>query len=306
MSDQIDKNLTTEREREREYEFLLMDRSQKIQSIVNKYGEENFYVSFSGGKDSTVLSWLVDYALPDNKIPRVFADTGIELKMVRDFALSKVTTDERFVAIKPSVPITAMLKEEGYPFKSKAHAKWVWQYQTKGMRQPIHNYLHDDQRDKDLYRPCPKILRYQFTPEFNLKVSDHCCLKMKEEPLMKWQKEHHKTTAIVGVMREEGGRRQKSACLMFSGKKLKSFQPMVVVTKDWEDWLIDKYDIDICPIYKPPYNFERTGCKGCPFALHLQNELDVLEKYFPKERKQAETIWKPVYDEYRRIHYRLK
>lgn len=93
---------------------------------------------------------------------------------------------------------------------------------------------------------------------------------------------------------------------MFSGKKLKSFQPMVVVTKDWEDWLIDEYDIDICPIYKPPYNFERTGCKGCPFALHLQNELDVLEKYFPKERKQAETIWKPVYDEYRRIHYRLK
>lgn len=42
------------------------------------------------------------------------------------------------------------------------------------------------------------------------------------------------------------------------------------------------------------------------FNIHLQKELDVLEKYFPTERKQCEIIWKPVYDEYRRIGYRLK
>lgn len=36
-------------------EFLLQDRLQKIRQIINKYGEENFYISFSGGKDSTVL-----------------------------------------------------------------------------------------------------------------------------------------------------------------------------------------------------------------------------------------------------------
>ena len=32
----------------------------------------------------------------------------------------------------------------------------------------------------------------------------------------------------------------------------------------------------------------------------------MLEKFFPSERKQCEMIWKPVYDEYRRINYRLK
>ena len=69
---------------------------------------------------------------------------------------------------------------------------------------------------------------------------------------------------------------------------------------------LSEYNIDICDIYKPPYNFVRTGCKGCPFALNLQEELDTLEKYFPNERKQCEIIWKPVYDEYRRIGYRLK
>ena len=68
-----------------EEEFLLIDRLQKIESTINRYGEENFYISFSGGKDSTVLSALIDLALPNNKIPRVYANTGIELNMVRDY-----------------------------------------------------------------------------------------------------------------------------------------------------------------------------------------------------------------------------
>ena len=56
-------------------EFLLQDRIQKIQQVINQYGEDNFAISFSGGKDSTVLSALIDIALPDNKIPRLYANT---------------------------------------------------------------------------------------------------------------------------------------------------------------------------------------------------------------------------------------
>ena len=66
-------------------EFILEDRLQKIRQVIGKYGEENFYVSFSGGKDSTVLSALIDMALPGNKIPRVFSNTGIEYKLILDF-----------------------------------------------------------------------------------------------------------------------------------------------------------------------------------------------------------------------------
>ena len=66
-------------------EFLLMDRIQKIKQIIKQYGKENFYISFSGGKDSTVLSALVDMALPDNTIPRVYANTGIEYRLIVDF-----------------------------------------------------------------------------------------------------------------------------------------------------------------------------------------------------------------------------
>lgn len=107
-------------------------------------------------------------------------------------------------------------------------------------------------------------------------------------------------------MREEGGRRMDAQCLIFCNNKLRAFQPLAPMSKEWEEWFIDNYNVKICDIYNPPYNFTRTGCKGCPFALHLQDELDTLEKFFPNERKQCEYIWKPVYEEYRRIGYRLK
>ena len=70
--------------------------------------------------------------------------------------------------------------------------------------------------------------------------------------------------------------------------------------------LIKKYDIKLPEVYYPPFNFDRTGCKGCPFNIQIQHELDIMDKLLPQERKQCEIIWKPVYDEYRRIGYRLK
>lgn len=290
-------------------EFLLQDRIQKIQQIIGKYCEDNFYLSLSGGKDSTVLSWLVDKALPDNKIPRVFADTGIELNMIRDFVLDMQKHDDRIVIIKPTVPIKTMLETEGYPFKSKAHSHIVDIYNRNGMDCiTVSRYLGERDGYGTRYC-CPKILRYQFTGKFkeHLKTSDKCCLRMKEEPLDRWEKENNKSCRILGIMPSEGGRRSTTKCLAFKNNgKVLSFHPLSPVTKEWEDWLINTYNIKICDIYKPPYNFERTGCKGCPFAINLQHELDVLQQYFPNERKQCERIWKPVYDEYRRLGYRLR
>lgn len=286
-------------------EFLLQDRIQKIQQIITKYGEDYFYISFSGGKDSTVLSALIDMAIPDNKIPRVYANTGIELNMIRDFVINLSKSDERIVIIKPSVPIKPMLEKEGYPFKSKIHSHCVHLYQTDPSQKMWQGYT-GKRPDHWHTTTCPKILNYQFTENNKLKISDMCCVKLKEEPILNWAKKNKKEVAIIGIMQDEGGRRTKSTCLQFSGKKLKKFQPLVPITKEWEEWFIKKYNVEICDIYKPPYNFERTGCKGCPFGIPLQKELETLEKYFPDERKQCEIIWKPVYDEYRRLNYRLK
>lgn len=292
--------------------FLLQDRLQKIRQIIRKYGEENFYLSFSGGKDSTVLSALLDMAIPENKISRVYANTGIEYRLILDFVEREREKPHSWelVILKPETPIKPTLEEVGYPFKSKYHSKLLATYQRSGDSESINVYLDRKEprsgKKKFSEHLCPKCLKYQFTEEFDIKISAKCCDKMKKEPLKKWGKENHKAYAIIGIMPSEGGQRETAQCLAFNGDKLKAFQPLVPVTKDWEEWFIEKYNIDICDIYKPPYNFHRTGCKGCPFAINLQKELDTLEDFFPAERKQCEFIWKPVYEEYRRIGYRLR
>ena len=226
-------------------EFILMDRLQKIKQIINQYGEENFYLSFSGGKDSTILSALVDMALPNNQIPRVYANTGIDLNIVRDFVFNVAKSDDRFFIIKPSVPIKTMLERDGYPFKSKIHSKCVNLYQ----RDPDKNMWKGYTGQRPEYwhtRTCPQKLMYQFTEENKLRISDICCVKMKEEPLIKWAKDNKRNIAIIGIMKEEGGRRTQSTCLQFSGKNLKKFQPLVAITKEWENWFIKEYEINIC------------------------------------------------------------
>ena len=290
-------------------EFLLQDRLQKIRQIINKYGEENFYISFSGGKDSTVLSALVDMAVPENKIPRVYANTGIEYRLIIEFVQRERNREHAWelVMLKPSVPIKPMLEKEGYPFKSKQHSHILDIYRRHGFNCiSVPRYLGSREGYGDRYR-CPKLLQYQFSDEFKLKVSDKCCLRMKEEPLNNWAKQNNKNCRILGIMPSEGGRRSTTKCLAFRNNgKIISFHPLAPVTKAWENWFISKYNIAISDIYKDPYNRERTGCKGCPFAIDLQEELDMLEKFFPEERKQCEIIWKPVYDEYRRLGYRLR
>ena len=128
-------------------QLILFDRVNVIKDTINKYGEQNFYLSFSGGKDSTILHYLLDMALPNNKIPRVFIDTGIEYVAIRDFVKELAKNDERIEIIKPTKPIIQTLQKVGYPFKSKQHSHNVMLYQTHNkksfdkVRQTIDNDL---------------------------------------------------------------------------------------------------------------------------------------------------------------------
>lgn len=282
--------------------FWLDDRIQKIQSVIERYGEDKFYISYSGGRDSTVLHYLVDEALPGNRIPRVYCNTGIEYGEMVKYVKALREQDDRIKVITPGVNIQQMLRTYGYPFKSKIHSDFVRQYQRGGtQRKSIDRYL-DGHKGRFA---CPDVLRYQFTPEFTLPVSDKCCLMLKEKPLHQWAKQHEKPWVILGLMAEEGGRRTSVKCLAF-GKAQNSFSPLAVMSGSWEDWYVRTRGIRLCPLYYPPYGFERTGCKGCPFALGLQQELDMMAEHFPAERRQCELVWKPVYAEYRRLGYRLR
>lgn len=290
-----------------DFDFLLSDRLQKIRQMNEMYNlEKNAYISFSGGKDSTVLSVLFDMAF-NNSIPRVYIDTGIDYKAITDFVRSAKQKDNRIQIIKPSQNIRQVLESFGYPFKSKEHSQKVALYQKSGMTKTIVNYL--GQGDKKSFL-CPEKLRYNFSQSFGLKVSDKCCYKLKKEPAEKWGKENNRPITITGIRQDEGGlRKSVTSCAVFfddACKHLHKFHPLLVVDDDFIDEFIKRYNVELCALYYPPYNFKRTGCKGCPYSVDLQRQLDTMTVYLPAEKKQCELIWSKVYREYRRIGYRLE
>lgn len=282
-------------------ELLLFDRLGVIKTIIEKEGGEKFYISFSGGKDSTILHHLLDEALPNNTIPRVYIDTGIEYDSVRKFVKELQASDPRIVIIKPSVPIKAMLEKEGYPFKSKEHSHKVGLYQHGSRCLSVMNY-----KNGNTMMSCPKCLLCQYEADYPLQLSANCCKRLKKDPVRKWEKQNQRFVAITGMRKQEGGERTSLSCVL-TGKdgKIKRFHPLAVVSEEWENWYIEQRGIKLCELYYPPYNFRRTGCKGCPYALDLQEQLTLMQLYLPNERKQCEIIWGKVYAEYRRLNYRL-
>src|SRR5574344_2483056 len=59
----------------------------RIKQWVESFSEDEVYVSFSGGKDSTVLLDLVRKIYP--KVEAVYVDTGLEYPEIRRFLKSK-------------------------------------------------------------------------------------------------------------------------------------------------------------------------------------------------------------------------
>ena len=82
-------------------------------------------VSFSGGKDSTVLLDLARRAFPD--IPAVFVDTGLEYPEIREF----VKTVPNVTWLRPEMPFSKVISEYGYPVVSKDVARRI-RYAKRG------------------------------------------------------------------------------------------------------------------------------------------------------------------------------
>ena len=86
----------------------------RIREWVNTYGVDGVYVSFSGGKDSTVLLDLVRQEYPE--VPAVFVDTGLEYPEIREFVRSY---GDRVTWLKPKMNFRQVIDKYGYPIFSK-------------------------------------------------------------------------------------------------------------------------------------------------------------------------------------------
>ena len=104
-------------------EIKIMKTQARIREWVQHFGLEDVYVSFSGGKDSTVLLDIARKVYP--KIEAVFIDTGLEYPEIREF----VKTFDNVVWLHPKMNFYQVIKKYGYPLISKevseciAHAK---------------------------------------------------------------------------------------------------------------------------------------------------------------------------------------
>lgn len=297
-----------------DFELTLFDRLEMIRSILKEKSSDECYISFSGGKDSTVLHHMIDEALPDNQFRRVYCDTGIEYFAIRDFVKEMQEQDSRFEIIYPAKNIKQMLEDDGYPFKSKFHSELVHSYQLnlkKGKEPPryVKEYISRTSTHTD--RICPKKLLYQFTPEFDLKIDKKCCHRLKKEPFRKYEKETGRKLRVLGLRQQEGGVRSfhlysGSGGCVFRDKQgnIYNFAPLAPVSDAFIDWYIERNHIKLAELYYPPYNFDRTGCRACPYNTAVGKDLLVLKELLPTEYKVSWNIWRPVFEEYQKLRYR--
>lgn len=109
-------NTVHDAQRLKELQSLPLER--KIQITQNRIQEwsmhynGNVYVSFSGGKDSTVLAHLARQVLPD--VPLVFSNTGLEYSAIQKFAKESGAT-----FVYPKMTFDKVISTYGYPLVSK-------------------------------------------------------------------------------------------------------------------------------------------------------------------------------------------
>ncbi len=91
----------------------------RIQDWVDYFGTDGVYVSFSGGKDSTVLLDIVRGMYPS--IPAVFVNVPTQYPELRDFAKSF----DNVTVLEPKISFMEVCEKYGFPLISKEVSECV-------------------------------------------------------------------------------------------------------------------------------------------------------------------------------------
>jgi len=176
-----------------------------------EYWDGNVYVSFSGGKDSTVLLHIVRSVYPE--VPAVFADTGLEYPEVRKFAKKETN----LVILKPKITFLKSVRSCGFPVISKSLSQQLYEVRTTKSEKLRKNRLFGD---KNGVGKIPK--KWMFLLDAPFKISHTCCFHLKKQPFYAYEKKT-KRKAIVGSLVEESNFRRMhylvNGCNSFNTKR---------------------------------------------------------------------------------------
>lgn len=257
-------------------------------------------VSFSGGKDSTVLKHIVDSMYSD--VPSIFVNTGLEYpeiqKFVREVKAGKYACFNSNVEIlQPEMRFDEVIKEYGYPVGSKRIAGYV-ETAKRTPNSKREKWIRGEEKTKFVTGG-----KWAFLIDAPFAVSPKCCEVMKHKPINRYGKQTGRK-AIIGTMATESPNREQSwlvnGCNAFEAKTPTS-QPLSFWTEQDILHYIKQFNVPYCPVYgeikiddNPEVegqmnlidllgNYEpqdrltttgcrRTGCIFCMFGCHLENE----------------------------------
>lgn len=101
----------------------------RVRAWVHEYGENGCYISFSGGKDSTVLMDIVRNRMGYN-VPAMFVNVPTQFPELKQFAMTWDNVD----IVNPKISFMQVCEKYGFPLISKETADCV-----KGARKYLHN-----------------------------------------------------------------------------------------------------------------------------------------------------------------------
>lgn len=298
----------------------------RIRDWVREFGTDGVYVSFSGGKDSTVLLHIVREMYPD--IEAVFVNTGLEYPEIQKF----VKTFDNVTILRPKMRFDEVIKKYGYPMISKSVSNCV-RGAKMGQQSRINllNGLDCDGSDRK-----SKFSQAKYKPLLNVdfQISEMCCDVMKKSPSYIYQRKTKKKP-ILATMASESMLREnnwiKNGCNAFEAKHPQS-TPMsfwteqdvlryikensipiasvygdVVYADNPEQMRLEDYGVDCGREKLATTGCDRTGCIFCGFGCHLDRSPSRFQRLKVTHPRQYEYclgggeydetgVWKPNKD----------
>lgn len=240
------------------------------------YWDGAVYVSFSGGKDSTVLADIVARFCKKYgwKLYLLFVNTGLEYpeiqKFVKQFAeWLRITykIEVQLDIVRPEMRFDEVIKTYGYPVISKEVSntisgarnsirKGVYSHRLckLGVKREEYGGLYDSGKydyDKSLEKSKFRQPKWRFLLDADFEISSYCCDVMKKRPAANYETQTGRKPIIATMAQESLNRENawlKHGCNAFNAKKPKS-TPIAFWTQQDVLHYIKKFGIPYASVY---------------------------------------------------------